>query len=1011
MERRRTPRTLRSASNQQDELLELLVQKYAKQMEPKANILERIFAPIRAVSSIPDALYDAIYERGGVQHAPIEYGKNLLGGLATTFLGKKQEDQQKISDILMEEGYLTGDDPASKVVRSGINIAGDIALNPLTYLKFLPTVLSEDVARRAVENTIGATKGGPTKEIARFTEDIVSKISQKPVSEAINIVQSELGQKASENFYTNLMGIGETLNKAGGIKFMGQTITENPEIAEVVKGVINPPHGLLKGGKKLAEKLAPEVTKNVKAALYDVFDPLKAAVLTGRGEIATESLKKLREEYTIGERTLAKIAPLKKLLENVPEEERLQMPYLIQGTKRLDSEYIFPGIGGKELSEKGKEFIMKYQDFLEPITETLKEAGGLEDVISPEKGLYIMQHPIAYTRKFLEGRMKKGMVESMGEEIGKIRFSELMQDRGIKKALEETGEVPVEKVDRFLRGMDVLIGGEKGLKPFSTLASKGREFGTLLEGEAAGVKYETNINKLLTLQTEGQLGRMSDLMFGNVLSQIRDSKGVNFFAEKPGGQYKQSIYLPGVGTRYADSYTTRVLENYFDAFSSKTGFDKTLEGLDKVMSGWKKLVTGGGPSFIRYHLRNHLDDNLRMILDGADTSKLVSDYGIGQEILDFRRVSSEVGVEEALKEFAGKKTSGFLKSIGRKDDMKSFYNELLRTGVLSDVGKSAEEAGQQLTAEGLSAIDKALTLGGRTMDFEQLRRVTYYINQLRKTGNSSEAAEAVRRTLFNYMELSKTERDVGRRIMPFYSFLKNNIKFQFETMVNHPERYSKMINLLDSIKAGFVGNDKEGWEAMPGWLRDERYSVPLSKKDGELTVMSNLGLSFEDLGELDPEGLISKMNPLLKFALEQATGQSTFQGRPIAELRGGERYSTHPLRALLGYQERERGGRIQKTVDPRLKYLAENLPYLSSLNTLASQLGMLTSKERFTQGLSETALPVKVYRMDIEASKRGREVEDLDELYELLYRKGISDRFSRYYIPADIRDKLLKELR
>jgi hypothetical protein len=292
-----------------------------------------------------------------------------------------------------------------------------------------------------------------------------------------------------------------------------------------------------------------------------------------------------------------------------------------------------------------------------------------------------------------------------------------------------------------------------------------------------------------------------------------------------------------------------------------------------------------------------------------------------------------------------------------------------------------------------------------------------YLNNYRKTGNSIEAHQAVRDTLFNYLELSKTERNVMKRLMPFYAFTKNNLKFQFNTMFQEPQKYSRFINVLDSFQNAMTGPDQETWDLMPEWLQDERYSVLLGKKGDTAKVLSNFGLSFEDLEDLDSQGMISKMNPLLKLGIELSTGKSTFMRKPIEELRGGHRYEHHPLRKLLGYEERERGDKIQKTVDPQRRYLAENLPYVSSANLLLQQLSriygpaMQGDKAAAGKGLAELSFPPRVYEVDLEQQRKWKEVEDLDELYKLLYRKGISDRFSRFYIPADIREQLLRELR
>jgi hypothetical protein len=247
--------------------------------------------------------------------------------------------------------------------------------------------------------------------------------------------------------------------------------------------------------------------------------------------------------------------------------------------------------------------------------------------------------------------------------------------------------------------------------------------------------------------------------------------------------------------------------------------------------------------------------------------------------------------------------------------------------------------------------------------------------------------------------------------------LKYNIKFQFNQLFEQPGKYAKFVNVLDGLQSGMIGPNEQEWEAMPEWLR-EKYGFPVGMQDGNVQVLSNLGLSFEDIGDIGPQGLMSKLNPLLKLGIEGATGQNTFMRQPIQDLRGGTRYETHPLRGLLGYQEYDMGDWTQKTVDPYRKYAAENIPFLSTLNTALQQAGRiggpLVNQEipakQSLEGLVETVSPAKVYDYNVESAARRRENEKLNELYELLYRKGISDQFTKFYIPADIRDQLMDTL-
>ena len=1330
----------------EDELLELLSERFGKQGQAKANPLQRVFAPLRAITSVPDVIYKGMYED---KNPILEYMKNIGRGLGTTFMGHEDQELKKTSDIAMKEGYLLSQDTGTKAARFGLDLAGDIATSPLTYLGFLPMKIGAEAAKQAVKAAAGAS--GKANVTEKTINSLASKVVDKPVTEAIKIIQgSKLGQGGAEAFYTNLLAT-QNLKAAGGLKFMGKTISESPKVADAVKMAINPLYGAAKGAGALGTKVAPEGMKALKASWYDIFDPLKAAAMSGKDSLALQALKTQIKEGQIGQDALMINAPLMKSLEKIPKEKRegatdflsdlfeAKSPLgdLIQQTKMKGGEIVFKkgapqhlaGLSANEAVRAGLldksigDFLNQYGEHAATMTRQLAKYVGTDKLIHPMHQTYLQQIPKSMDENALNALFSEGAVK-------KILQSEKVQNELAK------GTTSFDTVREALRGTDVLAGSaDKSGMGLRQLIEK--TFPTMAEGRKAGIVYENSVEKILEQQTSGQLKRLTAYEFGNKVQDMADMLGNPYFVQKASDQYSERVLLPGVLndkgkplSLYTDPQTKKVMQNYFDQFGSDSGLDKTLEGFDKVMYMWKGLVTGKGPGMIRYHTRNHFDDNLRMILGGADIRTLPADYLVSGDLLKYNSLISEVGEEEAKKQFTSEAINKYLKSVGRENDtVHTLWKEMKDTGTLSDVGRAYDEAAIRYVAGKGTTGQKFLAKGS---EFEQYRRMAMYLNNFRKTGNTIEASQSVRETLFNYLELSKTERNVMKRLMPFYcvpeesmaltrvgwknhddikigedlltysiekdeyewqpvkavnvfdhnqdlislsntrheilftpehrwvvekhkqkikrpygtyeypmerkvvtgkelntlnsikvsseyrgtvetvsvedarllgwlltdgyfrsrgkhieaviyqhpnkfldevkkvaggkprkshpisgtvcvpvlkervdriahlldrdkrkddwcdvvgmmsregmeamynamykadgtvsegrkqdslacsskegvartfemlatllgyrvtrtqrgysvskfqrlriagmekkmkhytgkvwcpttkngtwvmkqdnfititgnSFTKNNLKFQFNTMIHEPGKYSRFINVMDSLQNAMIGPDEEKWDLMPEWLKEDRYSIPLGEKDGALRVMSNFGLSFEDLEDLDLQGSVSKMNPLLKLFIEQATGQSTFQKRPIEELRGGQRYEHHPLRSLLGYQERERDGRTQKTVDPQRRYMAENLPFVSTVNLLLQQMGRtggpLLDKETPAResltGLQEWMAPMRTYEQDLGQAARWQEVEELDELYKLLYRKGISDRFTRYYIPADIREKLIKEL-
>lgn len=1014
MVRRRTPRTFSSRPNPEEELLGLLREKYERETKPKASAFQRIFAPIRGLTSLPDAFYRARYEQDNLAEMPLEYLKNVGGALGTAVLGREAKDFKQVSDILAQEGYLTGDDAGTKAARFGVNLASDIALNPFTYLKFTAADLTAQAAEKAVKTAAGATgklsaKGDLPTELSGLVGDVTGKSMQ----EATSIIEQALGFEGAKHFQAQLIADPSFAEKvAGGLELFGRQISKSPQVTEAVKSVARPFYGITKGVGAIGERVAPEAMRGLKGAWYDVFNPLKAAGLSGKEPVATEALQNLIAKDTSGIMTQKTTAKLRELAKQMDEDELARLPDLIESmgagvTDASLTESLSVPTPLEGLSEPAQQFISEYTDnVLGPMTERLQDLEDLPGLVGGDT-TYLRHLVEGYSPTFLKNKLEPST------------FEELMARTDVKRALEKNGFIPKQLVNRTIKDEKVLTAGT-GQIPFMSSPRRKKIFETMAEGREAGVHYKDDILDILQEQVKGEYNRLADLQMVENLKQMRSADGTEFLTDKPTRIHTEKLdNLPGFDKRvYAEPATKRVLENYFGTFDSQTGMDVALEGFDKVMGVWKGLVTGAGPGAVRYHARNAVDDTLRMMLDGANMKTLHKDFKAADDFMGAIEEMVEKGDRAVLENF---KPTGELKEYMNEmgfENPVEMWEEFKKTDVLGDAGRAVEEVGIRHGDEGL--LKRIATADGRTLTWESKRRLAYFMNKHRDTGSMATATEAVRRTMFNYNELSRTEREVFRRVMPFYSFVRKNLEFQMNTMIHHPDRYSKLINALDALQAAAIGPDRSDWEAMPDWMSKDRFGMPVgTTDDGTMRVLSTLGLSFEELADLESYGLISSLNPLLKMFIETQTGKSTFQDRDILEMRAGQRYETHPLRELLGYQERERGGRVQKTVDPRIRYLMESLPFVSSANLAAQHAGRMfrplldpsIEPERALQGVSEFILPMRFWDRDIEGSRRAKEVEELDELYELLYRKGISDRFSRYYIPADIRDRLLRELR
>lgn len=158
-----------------------------------------------------------------------------------------------------------------------------------------------------------------------------------------------------------------------------------------------------------------------------------------------------------------------------------------------------------------------------------------------------------------------------------------------------------------------------------------------------------------------------------------------------------------------------------------------------------------------------------------------------------------------------------------------------------------------------------------------------------------EAAESVRRYLFDYNELTPFERDVMKTIIPFYTWMRKNIPLQLQSLVERPQRYSPVAKFQNNLE---VMSSEEYDPSTPDYyetmnavrLPFDSGSIPLDG-DGMPTYLA-LDLPYTDLNRLNMKDMISSMSPYLKLFSEiyPDEGLSFYLNSPIEAYKGEPSY-------------------------------------------------------------------------------------------------------------------------
>ena len=88
-------------------------------------------------------------------------------------------------------------------------------------------------------------------------------------------------------------------------------------------------------------------------------------------------------------------------------------------------------------------------------------------------------------------------------------------------------------------------------------------------------------------------------------------------------------------------------------------------------------------------------------------------------------------------------------------------------------------------------------------------RVSVFIDYLERGYTPAHAAERARKFLYDYAELSETEKVVGRNLIMFYSYMRKNMDLFWETLLTNPHRLIGQLRLVRGIQQAYLDGEAE----------------------------------------------------------------------------------------------------------------------------------------------------------------------------------------------------------
>ena len=380
------------------------------------------------------------------------------------------------------------------------------------------------------------------------------------------------------------------------------------------------------------------------------------------------------------------------------------------------------------------------------------------------------------------------------------------------------------------------------------------------------------------------------------------------------------------------------------------------------------------------------------VFQGGDILRLADKHGIrgssGYE-RDIGLLGREQDLLNNMAIHSGEKGSETLKALGE------FKNPVVD-------GVSEFEDGSKLISRMSKKTGEYLGSGGKLLQWnrrwggamENNAKLVHFIHMIRKGMTPEESARSVKKYLFDYGELTTAEREIFRRVLPFYTWTRKNVPLMFGELLRNPGQFSKVPKLMDAIED--LSADSETMDVpdyfseisairMPKFVdssvrnanqfvAQSLYSMGLLEEKPEdmvglQPVFYKPDLAFQDLDIIsDHKQIMSGINPLLKFPWEmlggEGKGYSFFLDRPM------EKFEGEPAEVSLI------PGLPMKLRVKHQRALESLAPTFGKINRLRAE----TQKGALVSRLASEFAGIKVMQNDLSAARAGKRYRLRDKL-------------------------------
>lgn len=420
--------------------------------------------------------------------------------------------------------------------------------------------------------------------------------------------------------------------------------------------------------------------------------------------------------------------------------------------------------------------------------------------------------------------------------------------------------------------------------------------------------------------------------------QFLDDVGKTFGSKTNPGYYQQ---LPDAITKLnprlkdlwfdpeVASEITRTTTQYINPQQAKV----FMRGFDTVQNLWKKWTLAPFP---KYHLRNMVGNIWNIYLEGSTGPRHFAQMQALQTYKKYKN-SPKMG-KFALAELRKLKITP-----QQADDLilqleqtgavgRGWYAADIETGLQKEFGLGFLHHPLRIKAKKLVTgeiiTEKGMAFGST---IENNARGALFLARLEKGDDALKAATTVKKFLFDYGDLTAFEKQVMKRLMPFYTWTRKNVPLQLEMLWKKPQKFAP-------LGVPLRGRDPQDLLRLK-YTRPQLYErLPVELRRDADTV------TYVPLEGLIPAGDLAKMVRPQEMFIELIT---PYLRAPI-ELRMNKSFY---FESEIQRYPKETQELLRTDVPVKLKYtMVSVLPQARMLNELNKLVKKQVRKEELTAG-------------------------------------------------------------